>query len=615
MTMKRFIQPQLIARHWDLNPREKDDAHVEAIAHHMNANGYDPDFPIIVYDVNGILTAATGHHRLEAALLESPEYPNLPLSEVYCEIREGDMDAVIRTMMTDNFQWSPSSNAKIGKMPTRQEIRQMRYRLMLFPDNFEKSDRTLAELWNCHHQTVSNLRKDIIADLREGTHQQIPHFSKTARRKILAIITKDVYTGQDGKGYTRAANIVEKPDPEVEKQQAVDTLLQLAMYIRDSVAEFCYDKQNLDIEYCQRRLYTLIGLHVGDDVNDWDREKIYQQIQIAEKLEETLAETPDNDPVTQLLREFAKLNEVVETYSVFNEYSQPFLSESLQTASENLQRVWTADWESKPRVARLRDLDQLLMQFAILQTEEDAARAEAETAETQAQHAQVEQMRQDVKIQHATNQLETARNDLDTASEALYTAWQTAECIDEYDDFLAAAADVFSVDYYELRDVVDYENKIENGGDGEASETHHRLPTATALQSPPFSHGAQKFRFELSLKALNLWESRVLAITEAVKQNAEWVKPLLASQETDASDTTETPEPEPVTDIPIVNPTMESEPVSKTLVGISLYYADTTTNKPYNRSMVLFSDAESADRTLSEVPADVRETLQRLLNA
>ena len=38
---------------WDLNPREKDESHVRAIASHMNEHGYDPKYPIIVYKFEG----------------------------------------------------------------------------------------------------------------------------------------------------------------------------------------------------------------------------------------------------------------------------------------------------------------------------------------------------------------------------------------------------------------------------------------------------------------------------------------------------------------------------------------------------------------------------------
>ena len=159
----------------------------------MNKVGYRTDFPLIVYHINKIFVAATGHHRIAAALTRDDEFPNLPLKEVFCEIRQGTMDDVIRTMMTDNFQWSPGINPKLGKMPSRAEIRNMRYRLMLFPDNFRKSERLLAQEWNCNHFTVGKIRDEILEGLSGGWKQPPPHFSDAAREEIECIIQRDMY--------------------------------------------------------------------------------------------------------------------------------------------------------------------------------------------------------------------------------------------------------------------------------------------------------------------------------------------------------------------------------------------------------------------------------------
>ena len=149
-----WISPHRIALNWNLNPRAMDEKHIQDIAFHMNAQGYNPNCPIIIYqlsdnaDPKSVGIAATGYHRLMASQFSGAEFPNLPLEKVYCEIRQGTMDDVIRTMLEDNLKWTPGMNAELGKMPSPAEIRTIRYRLMLFPDVFCKGDRWLAKDWN-----------------------------------------------------------------------------------------------------------------------------------------------------------------------------------------------------------------------------------------------------------------------------------------------------------------------------------------------------------------------------------------------------------------------------------------------------------------------------------
>ena len=73
----KWLDPDLIVSNWDLNPRERDENHILAIAHHMNDNGYDDAFPIIVYYLEegpihpSLNFAATGYHRLAGCDVET----------------------------------------------------------------------------------------------------------------------------------------------------------------------------------------------------------------------------------------------------------------------------------------------------------------------------------------------------------------------------------------------------------------------------------------------------------------------------------------------------------------------------------------------------------------
>ena len=228
----RWLTQENIRVDWDMNPRERDEDYIRTIARHMNENGYDAKFPIVVYQfkdeieaeakalgipVNLYCTevyhAATGHHRFGASLLQDDEFPNLPLPEVYCEIREGTRSEYVRWMLVDNFQHTPGFNRNIGKTPTRKELQQMRFQLLFFPDVFGKGDRLLADKWGCDHKTVGEVRNWFISKLSRGETPQPAHVSDSDIEEIKEIIESDLYLGKDGKKYPRTAQA--KPEPEV----------------------------------------------------------------------------------------------------------------------------------------------------------------------------------------------------------------------------------------------------------------------------------------------------------------------------------------------------------------------------------------------------------------
>ena len=200
-----YLNPELITVDWEHNPRERDDEHIRSIAAHMNENGYDQKHPVIVYELEGDTGyhAATGHHRLAAAQLKTDEFPNLPLDEVFCELLSGTRADFFRRMLIDNFQHTPGFNQSIGKMPTRFELREMRYRLMLFPDNFAKGDRLLAKEWGCHREVVGSIRKGIIHDLNQGfiAENSFGFLTKVDIAEVQAILDENLYVGADGKKY------------------------------------------------------------------------------------------------------------------------------------------------------------------------------------------------------------------------------------------------------------------------------------------------------------------------------------------------------------------------------------------------------------------------------
>ena len=520
MSRYQWIETASIKLNWELNPRQPDDAHAKTIARHINANGYDTDFPVIVYGLPEKTTyfLATGYHRLTASQIKDDEFPNLPLEKIYCEVREGTIDDVIRTMMTDNFQWSPEMNPKLGKMPSREEIRNMRYRLMLFPDTFRKGDRLLASEWSCSQTLIRAMREEVLRDLETDGHISIPYFTDDAREEIHSIVARDMYLGIDGKARPRSANAIPITSRESERLQTLVALRETIGHLNDSITEFTADFTHLSATYCQRRFFGVVGLSEPGEVCDWKLGTVKNQLEIASALEETLSETdifnPEylESPVSDMLNELVKINTVMNTYAVFGEYAPPFLHQPLSAALDTVQRVWTADWESKARTERMTDLDVLLRSFATHKEYEDKARSTSSAAEK----ARI-QMHVDAEaafhgdtdipseINDATQHLHIARDCLDKGSKRLHEAWQALGCSGAYDDFLAAAADAFKCDFYALRNVVDYENV----------------------------NGARKFRFELSLNSLKTWVTCVEAIRVVITNKPEWILPLLALPELD----------------------------------------------------------------------------------
>ena len=274
-----------------------------------------------------------------------------------------------------------------------------------------------------------------------------------------------MYLGIDGKERPRSANAIPITSRESERLQTLSALREMIGHLNDSITEFTADFTHLSATYCQRRLFGVLGLTEPAEVCNLGTVK--SQLEIASALEETLDEmdifnlqTLEN-PIHALLDELMRINTVMNTYAMLGEYAPPFLHQPLSAALDTVQGVWTADWEAKPRTERMTDLDVLLRSFATHKEYEDKARSTLSAAEK----AKV-QMHVDAEaafhgntdipsgIDDATQHLHIARELLNVASERLYTAWHSETGFaGEYDDFLAAAADAFSCDFYELRNV------------------------------------------------------------------------------------------------------------------------------------------------------------------
>ena len=74
---KAYIPIDQIHADWTLNPCERDDAHILNLASHIHRDGYNEDYPLIVFRIKGqeLLQLTCGFHRFEASQVENPDFP------------------------------------------------------------------------------------------------------------------------------------------------------------------------------------------------------------------------------------------------------------------------------------------------------------------------------------------------------------------------------------------------------------------------------------------------------------------------------------------------------------------------------------------------------------
>lgn len=258
----QWTNPNDIIADWKVNPREKDDEHIRSLASHMNEIGYIKEYPIIVYNLTDAvdktqLYAATGHHRLAAATLESDEFPSLPLEQVYVEVMKGTRTDYIRRMLIDNFEHTPGFNRYIGKMPSPHELRTMRYRLLFFPDNFAKGDRLLAKEWGCDHKSIGKIRDAIIKDFGNGNnpiHSNVyaSYVTDADIQQIKEIVAEDLYIGIDGKKRPRT-KVTYKPT--IEKSTGDSSPVE-----KDGTSQLAKERDRADTR--RRRMWS----HVSSEI-------------------------------------------------------------------------------------------------------------------------------------------------------------------------------------------------------------------------------------------------------------------------------------------------------------------------------------------------------------
>ena len=378
----KWLTPNSIVTNWDLNPRARDEEHILEIARHMNDNGYDDDFPVIVYNLEdgpehqSSSFAATGYHRLAAAALKHSDFPNLPLKKVYVELRNGTMNDVVMTMMTDNWQWSPSTNRKVGKMPSADELRAMRYRLMLLPDNFRKADRLLAKEWNCGRTAIYNIREEIVDRLNRGTKLTIPYFTEIDRDEILRIAEVGMYIGSDGKLHPRTkTDSLQASFPGMSDSELLHKEWdRVEVIIKQAVNTLGF--RNLQQTYILRRLGA------PRKNRSWGAKEYKKGVRDATAFLKVISEPELDSDMANMVEELELYNEAIDVYKPLRKnLSRPYLTPDAENAAKEFDEIGTADWEEKERSDRLDQLRSLIKRFKGIYAAENRERGVHEQEE------------------------------------------------------------------------------------------------------------------------------------------------------------------------------------------------------------------------------------------
>ena len=492
----KWIDPSRIQKNWELNPRERDEEHIQNLAKHMNSSGYDKDFPIIVYNLEDsaweLPFAATGFHRLEAAMLKSEDFPFLPLKRVYAEMRSGTIDDLVKTMMLDNFRWDPGVNRRLGKMPTRNEVRAMRHRLLFIPSEFEKGDRMLASEWGCDHKVVGRLREKLIEEVQGGALTPPQFVNDTDISDILKIHESDMYLALDGNKHPRRKRNGSDPSPQEELplQEAIDEAKSEELHSEWVNLDLQISKAIASLEHNQLlSTYHIRRLKAPREHHSWQEDDFKCAIEDAQ-LWLTEFENPQPDgEMALMLEEIGLINEVLGTYKSLmgDQFHIEMLSTEGKDAKKAVMSLRTADFEAMDRSLRMELLGDLKNEFGYVSEFEEKARTEKKKR---------------TEAEKAEKLLDAARVEVQASRRGM---WKMRE-----DTGLAihATPDVFQI---------------------------------AALKSLGLSEDAKQYMSEsvddplldLPLSGLRTWRSRFDALKIGIEQKAEWATALYPQPQLD----------------------------------------------------------------------------------
>ena len=375
-----WVPVHLIIEHWELN-RTRNDLHVDALARHIDADGYNEKYPLSVVKIGGDFHLGAGHHRLAAAKTNDLIYPNLPIEKVPAVVIEGDIDDVVRLIHEDNFKHDPALNSGFGMPLTQAEKIEQCRQLLQFPDYFEQSDARLQPIFGVHSSTISRWRKKLQGHLQTcarkldsaemSAETLFVDFGLTPERleKLIALIKSGKRIGKDGRLIVTHASADKK---EQARLQAIENFQASLRAVCDALSAIYIECPLLKKEYVKRRLYAKFDLQDSVDVDMWDTPTLAKQ---QEAISQLRSELEDRD-ASRWCEEFRRFDKVKSARAELQKLSKPFLTSGVESICDEVNALVSDDFEGLKQAERLDKLSKLAREVnAVLQIEQ-AARAD-----------------------------------------------------------------------------------------------------------------------------------------------------------------------------------------------------------------------------------------------
>ena len=411
-----LIKAASIITHWELN-RQKNERHVIALAGHMNEHGFDENYPLRVFvTANGDVHLAAGHHRLAAATLKgtiadpnNPDvqfsvdlvYPNLPLTEVWVDLRNGTLDDVVRVMQEDNFQHDPAVQSTVGLPLTREEKVQQCKQLLTFRSYYERPSKgDLESVFGMNRTTIDRWKKEVSCAMHmindavnraDGIKAKVAvlkefGISKERLADMMSLIQsgeREVTRG--GTTYTQKTRA-----SEAKKEDIRSTAIRLfrethdaVMKGIDAIVSGCPSQKRATVK---RRLYAAFGLSHNANASKWPTQTVTTETETLAILKTEL-QTPSK---SLWWEEFRRLHNVKKRAEELIALGAPYLCDEVGRVLHEAQHTETADFEALSQSDRLNNSELIGNHvLAVLKKEQDARKAEAGRKKQQAQLREV----------------------------------------------------------------------------------------------------------------------------------------------------------------------------------------------------------------------------------
>ena len=359
MTLQ-LIPVDKIEVNWNLN-RARDDAHVRAIASHINERGFDKNYPvrIVKMESDGSFYLGAGFHRLAAAAGEHIEvgdgeyqadltFTNLPIAAVWAEVILGDFDKLVDIIQRDNFQHDPALHSHLGLALTQTQKKEQCLRLLMFPPTFKKDVRELGAEFGIGKSTAGNWKDVVcervleIADMQLSDEDLLNQYSLTPGRfSEMLILVKSA----------RSARVDKKDSARARAKAEFETS---KSSVQNLIDEICDELFSLDRADVQRRLFSHFGIS-GADIADMSSEELKKERAAFSELQADL----QNRKRSLWWHEFRCFHNAYQLRSELEGLGPNFEIDESVRAVERAREIDTARFESQARDARLTELESL----------------------------------------------------------------------------------------------------------------------------------------------------------------------------------------------------------------------------------------------------------------